>query len=704
MRLATDMGGTFTDLAVEDAAATVRIYKSPTTPSDPLKGVFGALNVAADEHGVSLRDFLAGADTFIHGTTRSLNAILTGRGLARTALLVTGGHPDILLFREGGRTAPFDFTREFPRPYIPRHLTFELPERVAMDGSVVRPLDEDAVRQTLRRLPGLGVESVAVCLLWSVVNPAHERRIGELIAEELPGTPFTLSHVINPVVREYRRASSTAIDASIKPLMGSYLRALKKELTENGFAGRLLINTSAGGVQDADAIADAPIHTINSGPAMAPVAGRHFAAADAGSDLAIVADTGGTSYDVSLVRHGRIPVTQEAAIGSGDTAWITGFPAVDVRSVGAGGGSIAWVDDGGMLHVGPQSAGSEPGPVCYGRGGTRPTVTDVCLVLGYIDPEYFLGGRMKLDTAAAERAIAEQIAAPLAMDVREAAAVVLQLATEHMVGAIDEITLKQGIPCDRAVLIGGGGAAGFNTVAIGRRLGCPQVVVPSMGAVLSAAGALMSDLSSEYAATLRTTTDHFDHDGVSELLSKLRARCAEFIEGPGAGALETSIELFAEARYPHQVWELEVPLRVTHLAGPEDVETLRQDFHRVHREVFAIDDAASAVEVVSWRARVRCRLRKEAPVPAPASPGADRSGRRSVYFAETGQVDATVHHFDQLAVAEAVTGPAIIESPVTTVVVDPGARATRTAGGSLLIEPTPAASQPATPSEEALVR
>jgi len=255
----------------------------------------------------------------------------------------------------------------------------------------VQPLDEAAVLEVIRALVDRQVEAVAVCLLWSIANPTHELRVGELLSKHLPGVPYTLSHRLNPTLREYRRASSTAIDASLKPIMTTYLRSLSGRLREAGFAGRLLMVTSNGGILDADAVAEAPIHAINSGPSMAPVAGRYYAL-QAAADTAVVADTGGTSYDVSLVRRGSIPWTRETWLGRPYVSHMTGFPSVDVKSVGAGGGSIAWVDDGGLLYVGPQSAGSVPGPVCYGRGGIQPTVTDAALVLGYLDPEFFLRG------------------------------------------------------------------------------------------------------------------------------------------------------------------------------------------------------------------------------------------------------------------------------------------------------------------------
>lgn len=683
MRIATDMGGTFTDLVVDRGDGSVTLFKTPTTPADPLRGVLDVVSVAAAGLQMSVAELLQRTETFTHGTTRSLNALLTGN-TARTALLTTEGHPDILLFREGGRGAAFDFTREYPRPLIPRQLTFEVPGRIGADGEEVRPLDVAEVKAIAAELVAQGVEAAAVCLLWSVVNASHELRVGELLSEYAPDIAVTLSHWLNPTVREYRRASSAAINATLTPLMGSYLRALKGELRAHGFQGRLLINTSSGGVQDAADIAVAPIHTINSGPAMAPVAGRHYSRIDAQSELAIVADTGGTSYDVSLVRGGRIPVTQEAWIGERHNGHITGFPGVDVRSVGAGGGSIAWVDRGGMLRIGPQSAGSEPGPICYARGGTNPTVTDACLVLGFIDAEYFLGGRMKLDVDAATRGL-EDLGRQLRLGVQDTASAVLEVATELMVGAIQEIALNQGVSAAEAVLVGGGGAAGFNSAAIARRLGCRRVVHPALGAALSAAGALMSDLTSEYARTAHTDTDNFDFDLINHTLDELSQACSRFSEGPGHGAIRTDVELLAEARYPSQVWQLEVPLTTPRFRDVQDLERFRRDFHRVHRELFTIDDPDSPVEIVGWRARARCRIH-DRDLEAELYGGEQLpSNVRPVYFNDTGWVETPVVSPTQLS-RDARFGPLIVESPVTTIVVDPSATVRATSSGSVVIE------------------
>ncbi|MEE8110308.1 MAG: hydantoinase/oxoprolinase family protein [bacterium] len=688
MRFAVDTGGTFTDLVLEDDSGSLHMFKAPTTPDDPVEGILDAVHTAAESMSLTPEELLSRGDLFVHGTTHATNAVVTGN-TAKTAFLTTKGHPDILVFREGGRIEPFNFSVPFPKPYIPRALTFEVPERVRSDGEVVEPLDEKAVLDIIRRLRELEVESVGVCLLWSTVNPAHEDRLGRLLEEHLPGIPYTLSHVLNPILREYRRASSACIDASLKPLMSRYLSGLSSRLKESGFKGRLLVLTSKGGVMDADEMAAAPIHAIGSGPSMAPIAGRHYAQADAGADTGIVADTGGTTFDVGLVRRGAIPMTPETWLGQRYRGHILGFPSVDVRSIGAGGGSIAWVDEGGLLHVGPISAGAVPGPACYAKGGERPTVTDAALVLGYIDPAFFLGGEMKLDVERAAEAIRDEVGGPLGLDLMEAAFAILRLATENMVNAIEEITVNQGIDPRGTVLVGGGGAAGLNSVAIARRLGCKSVVIPEVGAALSAAGALMSDLHADHRALFYTATDNFDFDGVNATLKSLDDKCRAFIKGPGAGAVEHSIERYAEARYRHQIWEIDLPHRFTRFKSSKDVARAREDFDRVHEEVFAFRDPGSDVEFVGWRATVRCRLRegelgrlgrdKAYAVKVPSS--------RKAYFSGVGMVKARVSLFETMKPNVSLKGPAIIESPFTTVVIEPGAKVVRKKSGTLVITP-----------------
>jgi len=389
-RIAIDTGGTFTDLVLADEQGALALGKSSTTYERIFGGIAGALKMAAEQLGADAGDVLRHTDLLIYGTTHATNAIIE-HNTARTALLVTEGFPDILVLREGGKLDPFNLAYPPAEPYVPRRLTFEIRERMDSEGNVVAPLDEKQAREVLRRLRERNVAAIAVCLLWSPANPAHEVALGRLLESELPGVPYTLSSQLNPIIREYRRASSAAIDASLKPLMQSHLRGMEKDLREAGFGGQLLVATSFGGVMHVDDVVQRPIFLVKSGPAMAPVAGRTYAEADIGPRDLIVCDTGGTSFDVSLVHDRQITFTRETWLGPLFTGHITGMASVDVKSIGAGGGSIAWIDPGGLLRVGPQSARAEPGPICYGTGGTEPTVTDAAVGARVSRPRIFFG-------------------------------------------------------------------------------------------------------------------------------------------------------------------------------------------------------------------------------------------------------------------------------------------------------------------------
>lgn len=686
LRFAVDTGGTFTDLVVAAEDGVLTMHKASTTPADPVAGVIDSLRMAAETASEPLDVYLGRGEMLVHGTTHAINAIVTG-ATARTAFLTTEGHPDTLVFREGGRMEPFNFTVPYTEPYIPKALTFEVPERVNVKGEIRKPLDEQAVIAILDRLRAENVEAIGVCCLWSIVNPVHELAIGRLIEAHLPGVPYTLSHRINPSLREYRRASSTVIDASLKPVMGAYMRGLDQRLKDAGFRGRVLVVTSQGGVMDAAQVAETPVHLINSGPSMAPVAAYAYGA-EAQAETLIVGDTGGTTFDVSLVRKGRIPRSRETWLGQPFRSHMTGMPSVDVKSIGAGGGSIAWVDAGGLLHVGPKSAGAVPGPVCYRRGGTRPTVTDAALVLGFLDADFFLGGKMSLDREGAAEAIRRDVAEPIGKSVEDAAAAIMELATEHMVQAIMDITVNQGIDPTAAAFVAGGGAAGLNCVAIGRRLGCRRVIVPETGAALSASGALISDLKSHYQAMFHTRSDEFDHAGLNAVLAQLEDQCTRFAEGPGAGASAIAIDWSTEARYVDQAWEIEVPIKQSRIEKETDLNAFVRDFHTTHQDIFAVSDPGAPVETVSWNAEIRCRIGSAEPGRLAPKSGSSLLASRRVRFMNAGWHEVEVHRFEALQEGVGITGPAIIESDFTSIVIDPGARAVRDRSGSLIIDVT----------------
>jgi len=687
-RISVDTGGTFTDVVVSENGRIVLIEKALTTPERIFRGMQAALTIAAERLGVSLAGLLAGTELFIYGTTRAANAIVEAR-TARTALLVTEGFPDILLYREGGKAKPHDSSRDYPAPYIPRRHTFEVRERISAEGEVLTPLDREQAARVLATLKARNFEAVAVCFLWSVVNPAHEAAIAAMIEEHLPGVPYSLSSRLIPIVREYRRASATAIDASLKPLMERHLREMEEDLRAAGYAGEILVSTSVGGCMNVEELATRPIHTVKSGPAMAPVAGRRYAAEeDAGKDV-IVCDTGGTTFDVGLIRDGNLVYSRDTWLGAKWTGHIMSMSTVDVRSIGAGGGSIAHVDAGGLLRVGPRSAGSVPGPAAYGRGGTEPTVTDAAVVLGYLDPAFFLGGRMKLDAGAAAAAIGA-LAGRLALTPEDAAYAVIHLANEHMIRAINEITVNEGINPRESLVLAGGGAAGMNIGLIAQELGCARVLVPATASALSASGMQFSDIVFEHSASALTRTNAFDFDGANQALDAIRAELDRFTAELGERARgRVRTEYFVEARYLFQIWELDVPLPKDRFETEEDVRILDAAFDAAHERVFAVVDAESPVECVTWKGRVTIALGDDAELAPPAAappsvPAPDR--RRRAYFGGGRWVEAPIHIGTDLAPGAEVPGPAIIEETTTTIVVFPGMTARRTAAGNTFLD------------------
>ena len=692
-RISVDTGGTFTDVVVTDAEGRFTIGKALTDRQRAFAGVEAALALAALQLGITAKALLAATSMFLYGTTRATNGIVE-RKTARTAFLTTAGFPDILLLKEGGKAEPHNLQMEYPDPYIPRRYTFEVMERINAEGGIETALDEAALRAVLASFPRRGIEAVAVCLLWSIANSAHELRVGELLRELLPTTPFTLSHQLNPILREYRRASSTAIDASLKPLMQQYLSDLEADLRVAGYRNDILVSTSFGGVMHLADVVKRPIYLVKSGPAMAPIAGLAYVEAEGLPSNVIVCDAGGTTFDVSLVREGKVEFSRDTWLGPQWTGDNLGMASVAVHSIGAGGGSVAWVDSGGLLRVGPQSAGSEPGPACYGRGGDYPTVTDAAVVLGYFDPAHFLGARMTLDEAAARRVIT-RIAAALRQSVERAAWAIVAVASENMIQAIKELTINEGIDPGESVLIGGGGAGGLNIIPIAQELGCRTVLGPRTAGALSASGMQLSDIITEAGASKLTASDGFDFASVNRALADIDARLEEFagrLRERGFANLEK--RYFVEARYRFQVWELEVEVPANKFENQTEVDTLVQEFHRVHERVFAVHDDDNAVEFLNWRGRLIAKM--NAPTLEPTkdlAQAAAKPDRVRQCFFENAYLETAIYLGSRLPAGAIIAGPAIIEEDTSTLVVYPGAVARVSPGGRYLVTP-PAAYAP----------
>jgi N-methylhydantoinase A len=675
-----DIGGTFTDCVVADAAGGLGIFKAPTTPGRFEQGFMDALGLAATHYGSDLRAFLGACDRIVHGTTVSTNALVE-RKTVSTGFLCNAGHPDILTLREAPRKRCFDFRLDYPKPYVPRTHTAEVGGRIDAFGGEVEPLDEGDVRRAVEMLRKRGVEAIAVCFLWSTVNPDHELRTREIVRAAWPGVPITLSHELNPIPREYRRAISAVIDASLHPIVSAYTEALQGALADQGFdTDHFLVATCTGGMMPPAAVVEKPIYSVMSGPTLAPVAAQYLSS----TPDVVVVDMGGTTFDVAAIRDGRLIVNAEAMIGDD----MLGIPKVDVRSVGAGGGSIASVDVAGMIQVGPESAGARPGPACYGLGGSKPTVTDANVVLGLIDPDDFLGGRMKLDRSAAEAAVAD-LGNELGLGPIEAAQTIHTASNHNMIAAIEDITVMEGINPRDSFLVAGGGAIGCHIGAIAAELGIKRYMVPRFAAGLSAFGGLISNIRWEEAATLFTIADAFALDGVNAALARMREAGEAFLDRAGVARVDQRFDYVFYGRYEFQSWEIEVPFTPTDGRLAEgDVSALATAFHQMHQRIYSVKDEDDRVEFVTWKVRAVGLVERPAEdgtAPAPSAAPSVEGYRRIVLDPAAGPIDVPIHRAASIHPGAAIAGPAVIADETTTIIIHPRSTAIADTRGDFVV-------------------
>lgn len=657
-----DIGGTFTDCLVSNSKGEIAIFKSPTTPGEFEKGFINVLHVAAEGYGLAAADFMRQIDLVVHGSTVSTNALVE-RKTVKVGLVLTEGHQDILVLREGPRKGAFQWRLDYPEPYVPRHLTKTVGGRIDARGRELTPLSIDDVQKAAAEFRALGVEAVAVGLLWSVVNPAHEFAVRDVLEKELPGIPITLSHEINPMPREYKRIIAAAIDASINPIVRTYIEKLKHALDEAGFGGELLLANCVGGMMPLADMIRKPIYSVMSGPTLAPMA----ALALSDEPDIIVGDMGGTTFDVSALRDHQIIVTPDSMIHNDSL----GIPKVDVRSVGAGGGSIAFVDQGGLLQVGPRSAGARPGPACYGKGGTEPTVTDANVVLGIVDPDYFLGGKMQLDRALAEKAVAK-VADRLGVSLQEAAYAIYTTSNHNMVAAIEEITVREGINPRDSFFVCGGGATAIHIAEMADILGLKRYMIPRFMAGLSAFGGLISDIRNEASAVLLTSDASFNVEGVNDTLKKLIDAGDSFLAEAGVAPENRQFEFAFLGRYEYQSFEIEVPFEVTNGAiSAGDLPVLVEAFHKMHERIYSIRADNDVVEFTAWK--LRAIGKRSGQDIWQKNTLADQAGKvapkaeRGVYQQDKGRVAVLpVYEMADLGAGARLAGPCLVEAETFT--------------------------------------
>jgi N-methylhydantoinase A len=670
-RLGVDVGGTHTDLVLLDTTTgELKVEKVASTPKNPALGVLnGVANFVA--RGIAPAEI----SFFAHGTTITTNALLEMRG-AKVGLLITKGYRAVQEIQNQARDGNlFDYFYAKPAPIAPQSLTREIPERTDYAGNVLTLLDEDAVRRATRELKALGVESIAVCYLFSFMHPAHEERTRTLIHAEWPGIQVSLSSEVLPRIREWARLSTTLLNAYLEPVMVHYIDHLNRGLDAAGVRTpqRFLMQSNGGVMPFSAAIAGGrTVHTLFSGPAAGAQASAHLARDEARSGL-VTLDMGGTSADIAFIEGGAPLEVTEGVIARRQID----VPALDMTTISAGGGSIAWIDDGGFLNVGPQSAGADPGPACYGRGGTRPTVTDADLLCGYLNPDYFLGGAQRLDVAAARAALERDVATPLKMDVLTAAAGIQRIVDMRMADEVRVFAAKRGVDLSTFTLLPFGGAGAVHAAAVADELGMRRIRVPPRPGAFSALGLLCTDVVHDYIRSELRPLAEIDADHAEDIFRLLegKARAELAAEGMDAAAARFVREL--DLRYAGQGYELRTPLdglfaqRLT----ATSLAAARERFDERHAQIHGHAAKERPVEIVSYRLRLRVAVPKFTPrgeaAPAPPRPIEDpQKGARKIALNGT-VIDATLYERDRLAVGAHFAGPAIVEQFDATTVIPP---------------------------------
>lgn len=683
LRVGVDIGGTFTDLCVLDETGIVAVGKVLTTPDEPARAVEEGLKRTLAEAGLDAAD----VEQFVHGTTLVTNALIERKG-SRTALLATAGFRDMLEMRREHRYELYDLLIELPAPLVPRHLRFDVPERILADGTVHTGLDEGYVARLGRELDARGIDAVAICFLHSFTNPVHERRAAEVLKDVAPRLRIALSSEVVPEIREFERASTTVGCVYVQDLTERYLRDLERRLHEAGVRPPPHIMLSNGGIATVDTAARYPIRILESGPAGGALAAAAIGSAAGTADL-LAFDMGGTTAKLCMISDGAPLVTHEFEVdrkyrllpGSGLPVKVA---VTDMIEIGVGGGSIARIDALGLLTVGPDSAGSEPGPVCYGRGGTEPTVTDADLVLGYLDPGYFLGGGMTLDAEGAREAIRAKIAEPLGVSVEEAAWGIHTSVNEDMANAARVHAVERGKDPAKLPLFTFGGAGPVHGVGVARALGAPEVVAPPAAGVMSAVGFLTAPLAFDFVRSARAAVLDLSWEQVDTLFAEMEAEGAELLMESGVDSAAVTHSRIAEMRYSGQGYEIRVPVNAVERNWPD---ALVEEFTETYRTLYQRTGPDVAVEVLNWR------VVSSGPVPevtvklkAAAADGDARKGSRPAYFpAAGGFTDAAVFDRYRLKPGDDVEGPAIVEERESTVVIPPGASCTVRADAGLVV-------------------
>lgn len=670
-RLGIDAGGTFTDFILADRKGGVRIFKALSTPNDPTAAIRNGLALIEEETGLSPETIVSNADLCINGTTVGLNALITHNG-AKTGLIATRGHEDSIEIRLGHKEDGYRYDPDYPPAtmLVPRYLRRGVGERVLSNGQVHTPLNEDDVREACRHFLREGVESVAISFVWSVLHPEHENRAAEIVREMMPDVRLTVGSQLYPQVREYTRTSTAIVNAYLAPILQRYVEAVDAYFRSLGARHPVRYFQSNGGLALGKVVSDQSVYAINSGPASAPQAALWLGQPWGMKDI-ITVDMGGTSFDITLTRDGRANVSKNVDF----LRYRIGIPMIQVETLGAGGGSIGWIDSMGLMQMGPQSAGSEPGPACYDQGGEKPTTTDANLVLGYLNPDGLVGGRLPLNVEKARAAIKTHLADPLGISVEKAAYGMFTIVNNNMVNAIRRVSVERGYDPRDFVLNCAGGATAAHITALAREMGTRKVLISKLASGLCAFGQIISDVKYNYMAPAAARLEGAESAAkLNGLFKGLEARGRADLMADGFTDDTISIRRSLDMRYVGQVHECTVdvdPFEVTEAA----LERLKAAFHARHEELYTYAEPNSAVEVVNVESAITGAVDKPGRmtvVPGKGAHSALKGTREMIFNADGIAHETPVYDGAALGAGDRISGPAVIQEVTTTIVIEPG--------------------------------
>jgi N-methylhydantoinase A len=681
-RLGIDAGGTFTDLVLATEDGDVRLYKTSSTPEDPKLAITNGLQLIAEDLGETAADIISQCDLCINGTTVGLNALIQHKG-AKTGLICTAGHEDSLEIRLGHKEDGHRYDPEYPPAtmLVPRNLRRGVRERIISDGSILIPINEEDVRTACRLFLAEGVEAVAISFLWSVVNTSHERRAAEIVREMMPRATLTVGSELYPQIREYTRTSTAVVNAYLSTTLGRYVQAVDDHFEQLGLKVPVRYFQSNGGLAVGRLLADRAVYAINSGPASAPQASK-FVAAPFDRNNVISVDMGGTSFDITLTSNGATNINKNIDF----LRYRIGVPMIQVETLGAGGGSIGWIDPTGLLQVGPRSAGANPGPACYGRGGEEPTVTDANLVLGYLSPRGLLGGRLPLDVEKARAAIG-RIATPLGISIERAAFGIFTIVNNNMVNGIRRVSIERGYDPRDFALVGAGGATAAHITSLAREIGINTVILPKLASGLCAFGQIISDVKYNFMATCPLRLDAEACAIIDDLFRQLEAQGVKQLEADGFTGDKIKIQRSIDLRYVGQIHECTVEIGDFSITA-ENLAKIKDAFHRRHAALYTYFDPEGVVEAVNIESTMFGLIDRLRPMRVEGGQSATTALKefRPAIFDNSGvALQAPVYDGAKLGAGAVIEGSAIIEEVTTTIVIEPGWTATLDASASYVI-------------------